>query len=345
MIAAVMILLLAQGVSPELRQHAEAGLKAKASGDLDGAIREFSRVAELAPELAAAHANLGGALFEKRDYGKAIEPLRRALKLNPDLAGVHQMLGTALLAQGLAGEAIPHLETVKATDLLGIALVEAGRAREAIDHLEVALTQNADDPDLLYYLGQAHAQLSRSLFARLMTGKGARTDQVRGEAAMSAGRSVDAEKHFRAALGARPDLRGVHLALGELYLLNADYAGAEKEFRAESQMAPASAEAAYKLGLCLANLGQPGSAVMEFERALRLRPGMPETALELGKALAATGRAEEAARMLERAVEWEPESALAEAAYLQLNTVYRKLGRGGDAARAMEKLQQLRKRR
>ena len=59
----LILVLLAFQVSPELRQHVDAGLKAKAAGDLDGAIREFQRVVELAPTLAAAHVNLGACLL------------------------------------------------------------------------------------------------------------------------------------------------------------------------------------------------------------------------------------------------------------------------------------------
>ena len=95
MIAALLWMLIAFQVTPELRQHVDAGLKAKAAGDLDTAVREFMRVAELAPDLAAAHVNLGAVYLEKKDSAKAIPPLRKALQLNPDLPGAHGMLGFA----------------------------------------------------------------------------------------------------------------------------------------------------------------------------------------------------------------------------------------------------------
>jgi tetratricopeptide (TPR) repeat protein len=146
---------------PELKQRVEAGLNAKRAGDLDTAIREFKRVAELAPGLAASHVNLGAAYYEKKDYGNAIPPLRKALELNPELPGAHSMLGVALLAQGYAAESIPHLEKGQSDALLGVALLESGREREAMDRLEVALIKQPGDPDLLYYLSQAHARLSK----------------------------------------------------------------------------------------------------------------------------------------------------------------------------------------
>ena len=41
-----------------------------------------------------------------------------------------------------------------------MALLETGRTREAIDKLEDALEKQPDNPDLLYYLSQAHARLT-----------------------------------------------------------------------------------------------------------------------------------------------------------------------------------------
>jgi len=154
--SAAVVVLFALQVTPELKQHVEAGLKAKNAGDLDTAIREFQRVAEIAPELAAAHVNLGAAYLEKKDYAHAIPPLRRALELNPNLSGAHGMLGAALLAQGYAAESTAHLEKAGADDLLGVALLESGRAREAVDKLETAILKRPNDPDLLYYLTEAH---------------------------------------------------------------------------------------------------------------------------------------------------------------------------------------------
>src|SRR5438094_9370921 len=103
-------LLLAFQPPSEPKRHVDAGLAAKRAGDLDSAIREFQRVVELAPGLAASHVNLGAVYYEKKDYGHAISSLRKALELNSDLPGVHSMLGVALLAQGYASESIPHLE-------------------------------------------------------------------------------------------------------------------------------------------------------------------------------------------------------------------------------------------
>jgi tetratricopeptide (TPR) repeat protein len=346
MTAAILTLWLAFQVSPDLKQHVEAGLAAKRAGNLDVAIREFQKVAELAPGLAAAHVNLGAAYYDKKDYGHALPPLRKALEINGDLPGAHEMLGGALLAQGFALEAIPHLEKAQADALLAVALLEVGRAREALDKLETLLEKQPDDPDLLYYLGQAHAHLSRQAFDALAAKNpgSARAYQAQGEAALVVGNRESAEKHLRAALEMRPDLRGVHFGLGEIHLGSGDYAAAEREFREEARLNPGSAGVAYKLGVVLLNRGEVRAAIGELQRADTLQPKMPETLLELGKASAAAGDTDAAERLLREVLSLEQDSSLAGAAHFQLAQIYRKLGRGSDADREMKRFQEIRPR-
>ena len=341
---AALLALLAFQITSDLRQHVDAGMKAKAAGDLDVAIREFSIVAKLAPDLAAAQVNLGAVYLQKKDYAGAIPPLRKALELNPDLPGAYGMLGTALLAQGYALEAIPHLEKAQNDDLLGVALLESGRPRDAVDHLETALKSRPDDPDLLYYLGQALGQLSKQALEKLREAnpESARTRQMLGEAMAASGNRDAAEKYFRAALAVRPDLQGLHYALGELFLESGDFEKAESEFRAEAQLAPGSASSAYKLGVALLSRGRLPDAIAELRRANTLQPDMPETLVELGKALSALGDAKSAEPYLKQALAIERDTPLAESAHFQLSQVYRKLGRPSDADRELKLFQELR---
>ena len=348
MIAALVMLMLGfqVQVSPDLKRHVESGLKAKQAGDLDTAIREFKQATVLAPELAAAHVNLGAVYLAKQDYANAIPALRRALELNPDLPGASGMLGTALLAQGYATQAIPYLEKGQIDDLLGVALLEAGRPRDAIDKLEAALERRRDDPDLLYYLGLAHQRLSKIVFDQLANEHpdSIRAHQLLGEANAATGARDVAEREFRAALAQRPTLRGVHYALGELYLGSGEYASAEREFREELRLSPGSAEAASKLGFVLLNRGDVASALEELGRANALQPEVPETLLELGKAHLAAGNLPAAEKLFRQVLAREQTSGLAEAAHFQLSQLYRKQGRQAEAQRETEAFQKLRKR-
>jgi tetratricopeptide (TPR) repeat protein len=334
---AALLLLVAFQVTPELRRHVEAGLKAKASGDLEAATREFRTVADMAPGLAPAWVNLGAVYLARKDYIDAIPALRKALDIKSDLPGAQEMLGSALLAQGFAREAVPHLEKAQADDLLGVALLESGRPRDAVKHLEAALLERPGDPDLLYYLGQAHARLSADAFESIQRNhpRSARSEQLIGEEMRSRGNSQAAEQHFRAALGARPDLRGIHYALGELYVASGDYEKAEVEFRAETQIAPGSAAAAYKLGSVLLNRGRVADAISELKQADVLQPAMLETLLELGRAYNTSGESAAAEKCLKQVIAQEETGSLAQAAHFQLAQAYRKLRRNADAEREL----------
>ena len=247
----------------------------------------------------------------------------------------------------MRAESIPHLEKAQDDALLGVALLESGREREAMDRLEAALLKQPGDPDLLYYLSQAHARLSKQAFQVLAerSPDSPRTRQMLGEARAAEGNRVAAEGHFRAALSLRPDLRGVHFALGEMYLSSGDYEKAEREFREEARLAPGFAPAALKLGVVLMNRGETRAAVAELRRADGLQPDMPETLLELGKATAASGETDTAEKLFRRVLDQEQTSVLAESAHFQLAQILRKQGRASDADREMKLFQEMRKNR
>lgn len=334
----------AQPLPPELVKHAQAGMAAQKQGKHDEAITEFTRVTELAPTLAAGFVNLGNAYLQKGDYVSALKPLRRSLELDSSLVGAHQMLGFALLSAGYAAEAIPHLEKAQAADGLGIALYQSGRAVEAIPHLRAALDQRPSDPDLLYYLGRAAAQVSKQSFDTLQAAHpdAARTQQLNGETQALQRKLPEAEKAYREALRLRPNAPEVHLLLGELFAAAGDWEKAEAEFRAEAAARPGNAEAAYRLGHALLERGKVKEARAELERANGLAPSMPETLYQLGKACSLDGDAAAAEKHWLAQLAVEKESALAAQAHFGLAAIYRKQGKAAQAEAAIREHRRLR---
>lgn len=335
--------LLWQSVSPEVAQHAQAGLEARDQHRWNDAIKEFRKVTELAPGLAAGFVNLGAAYVESKEYGSAIAPLKRALELNPQLAGAEQMLGYALLAQGSAAEAIPHLERAKAQEALGIAQLKTGNFSDAVKNLEAALAKRPNDPDLLYYLGRASGLLSKSTFDTL---EGAYPDSARAHQALgdsyAALRQVpQAEKEYREALRMRPDTPGIHLSLGQLYATASQWPQAETEFAAEAKLQPEDAETAYRLGNALLQGGKLKEAREQLERADRLRPQMPEVLYALGKVASTQGDAAVAEKAWTELVSLEKETPLAGQAHFGLASLYRKQGKTAEAQREMEQYRKL----
>lgn len=334
-----------QAVSPDVVQHAKAGLAAKQQGKLADAIVEFKKVTELAPDLPAGFVNLGAAYMDTKQYGEAIAPLERALQLNPDLPGAEQMLGYALLSEGYAKQAIPHFEKAHAEDGLGIAQLETGNLAAAVTNLEAALVKHPNDPDLLYYLGRASGLLSKDSFDALQSGypDSARAHQALGENYAVLRRVPEAEKEYEQALRLRPDARGIHLALGQLYAAAQQWPKAADQFAAEAKLQPGSAEAAYRLGNALLEEGKIKEARAELARADGLRPDMPETLYALGKAASLDGDPAIAVQAWTKVVALEKTSPLAAQAHFGLAKIYRQQGRTAQAQHEMQEFQKLQK--
>jgi tetratricopeptide (TPR) repeat protein len=332
-----------QTVAPEAVRHAQAGIEAQKAGRLDDAIQEFQKVTELAPDLAPAFVNLGSAYMNAGKYAEAVAPLKRALELNQDLPGAHQMLGISLLSQGYAQEAIPHLERAGAQDLLGIAQLKAGKFPEAVANLEAALAKHPNDPDLLYYLGQASGLLSKNTFDTLLSGvpDSARSHQSLGDNYAAQRRVAEAEKEYREALRLRPNLPGAHLSLGLVYTTASQWAKAEQEFRAEAKTQPGDAETAYRLGFALLQEGKVDEARHELQRADRLRPDMPEVIYTLGKAASLSSDTAGAEQAWRRVIALESNSSLAAQAHFGLSALYRKQGKVSEAEREMSEYKKL----
>lgn len=337
------LLLLLQTASSPALEHLHAGVEAEKSGQLDAAVAEFRQAAELDPKLAAAFADLGGVLIEKRDYAAAIPPLKRALELSPNLEGAHRLLGYALLAQGYATDAIPHLEKAQADDVLGIALLEAGKWQEASVVLHKALVKNPNDPDLLYYYGRVSGLLSKQVFDEL---EARFPDSARAHEMMAQDyavlRDVPAAEHeFLEALRLRPQTAGLHLELGELYARAQDWNKAEEQFRLETGLQPGSAEAQYRLGEALLQLGKASEARVALVRSDQLRPEMPETLYMLGKAAVQDNDNVLAQKCWTHVLKLEDDTPLAAQAHFGLATIYRKEGKAADADREMEQFRKL----
>jgi tetratricopeptide (TPR) repeat protein len=330
-----------QAAAPEPAAQAkvllQSGIDAENRHDIDHALVEFRKAAELDPSSSEILMRLGDAYMKKHDATDAIPPLKRAAELSPDSVPIQQLLGYALLAQGYAAEAIPHLEIARDAGALGIAQLESDEPAKAIANLQSALANDPDNPDLLFYLSRAEtaagSQSTDSLLAAFPNS--ARAHQTRGQGYHQMKMIPEAVKEYEQAIAIRPDLPGLHLELGEIYAGRAEWAQAEEQFRAETKLQPGSAEAAFRLGDALLQEGQMKEAADELRRSDSLRPNMPETLYAMGRALAAAD-ASAAEQALTSVVKIEQNTSLAAQADLLLATIHRKQGKSALASREME---------
>lgn len=329
-------------ISPEATELLQSGTNAENKGDLDEAIADFRKAAELSPSSSVALLKLGDVYMKKQDYGAAIPPLKRAAELSPDSLPVHQLLGFALLSQGYAAEAIPHLEIAHELAALGIAQLQVDQPGEAVTNLKDALAKSPDDPDLVYYLARAAAALSSECNEKLLTRfpQTARGLQALGQNYYSARMFPEAAKEYEEATTLRPDLPGLRLELGEIYAASSQWPQAEAQFRGETKLQPGNAEAAYRLGDALLQQGKMKEATEQLRRSDSLHPDMPETLYALGRALLMS-EPDAAERALARVISIEKQSPLAGQAYLQLATSHRRRGKNELAAHDMEEYKRI----
>jgi len=88
-----------------VRRDFDAGLRLLEAGDAERAVERLLEVTEAAPNIAAAHIDLGIAYGQLEDWERAEASLRRALELNPRHPVAHNELGMALRHQGRFREA------------------------------------------------------------------------------------------------------------------------------------------------------------------------------------------------------------------------------------------------
>jgi tetratricopeptide (TPR) repeat protein len=327
----------APAVPPVAASLLQSGVQAENSNDLDSAIGAFRKAADLAPSSAIVFFRLGDAYMRKGDYVDAIPPLKHAAELNPDAPAIQQSLGFALLAAGYASEAIPHFARINEVGALSIAQLQSGSPADAVANLRAALAKTPNDPDLLFYLGRASAQLSSQSLDNLLSSfpDSPRAHQAKGQSFFQQKMYAEAEKEYQQALALRPDLPGLRLELGQIYEAQSDWPKAEKEFRHEAETQPGNGEAAYRLGDVLLQEGKMKEAAEELQRSNTIRPDMADTLYSLGRATAASDPTT-AERALIRVTELEKQTSLAAQAYLALAGVHRKLGKSEQASRDMQ---------
>jgi tetratricopeptide (TPR) repeat protein len=315
----------------------QSGVDAENRSDIDQALVEFRKAAELDPSSSEVLLRLGDAYMKKHDAAEAIPPLKRAAELSPNSIPIHQLLGYALLAQGYAAEAIPHLEIAHDPGALGIAQLENDEPAKAMLNLRSAVESDPDNPDLLFYMSHAATATASQSTDKLLAAfpNSARAHQTRGQGYFQRKMIPEAVKEYEQAIAIRPDLPGLHLELGEIYSGRAEWPQAEEQFRAEAKLQPGSAETAFRLGDALVQEGKMKEAADELRRSDSLHPNMPETLYAMGRALASSD-ATAAEQALISVLKIEQDTSLAAQADLLLASIHRKQGKSELATREME---------
>ncbi|MCA1575040.1 MAG: tetratricopeptide repeat protein [Acidobacteria bacterium] len=320
--------------SRSARQHAQAAQQAQREGDFATAIREFTILSRLLPDVAEVHSNLGVAYYFHKQRGEALAAFEKALQLKPNLISALIFSGIANYELSKPAPATKLLERAvelsPADPLAQIWLAHSyaaqSRFREAVEHFLAASEHSPNDVDIWYGLGQAYMELGRQEVERLteIAPKGSRILQLAGDLWLLRAASDNALALYQEALKRRPGLTEVQQIVAQLLGRQGKSQPMEvspsppvpavsptpedlhylaaTQFRERARRAferiPALGANSYRAHQVLAESlqaqGRADEALAEYRAALNLKPDLAGIHREIGDLLMGEGRVTEA---------------------------------------------------
>lgn len=275
------------------------------------ALQALRRAAELLPNDAEAHGNLGAALHDQERWAEALMSLGKALAIHPDDAQLLIDAADATRALGRANEAVALYERamrinprgIEAHNNLGNTFMELGKLDDAVSCYRRALEVAPQQAQIHCNLGNALRRLGHLEQALASSRRALALDQNLGVAHNTEGLILAALGHREQAVASYR--RALALNAHDLETLNS-------------------------LGNLLRDLGEYSEAVSLYALAAELDPGRAESHSNLGNALLELRRIDEAVASFEQALALQPESTLA---HVSLATALRLQHRADDAER------------
>lgn len=251
------------------------------------AMAELRRAAELLPEDADVHNNLGNALRNAGRFEAAQASYRRALEINPDFADAYNNLGNVLK--------------------------DLGRLDDALVSYRHALELNPQFADAhnnlgsaLKYLGQFDAAQASYHKALELNPNFAAAYNNLGDALTCIGDLDGALANCRRALELAPGYAAAHYNLGNALREAGQFDEALSSYGKALEIRPDYAEAYTNQGNVLKDLGRLDEAAASYRRALEINPCFAEAHNNLGNALKDLGHVDEAMASYRLALKFNP---------------------------------------
>jgi tetratricopeptide (TPR) repeat protein len=151
--------------------HEMSGEIMESMKNYDGAVLEYKKAVEMAPQQAGAHFKLGNAYWYLGEWDAAIKEFQSELVNDPQNCAAQGQIGNILIAQRMNFEeglsavdkalAICPNQTQARIDR-GRALLKLNRGEEAVKDLQAAEQATPDDPTIHFFLAQGYRALGRS---------------------------------------------------------------------------------------------------------------------------------------------------------------------------------------
>jgi tetratricopeptide (TPR) repeat protein len=149
-----------------------------------------------------------------------------------------------------------------------------------------------------------------------------------GRASIAAGQYDHALEIFQAILAENPTIAGAYVGIGDVYVIQENWARAEPAYARAVRIDPRSFDAQFGHGLALQMLDRFDEALRAYHHALTIRPESPQANLNIALTYMHLDEPTRALTFAEKAVEADPASGPAHA---NLGAIYEELGRTVDA--------------
>ena len=273
------------------------------------ALPALRKAAEVLPQDAEAHANLGSELRAGGEWDAALESLRRSLALEPRNADVLIEAADIERARGRARAAVELYQRALQLDPrrpdahnnLGNAFLELGQPEPAVRCYRQALAIRPDDAQVLCNLANGLRQL---------------------------GMLEEALDCSRRAIALTPRLAMAHNNLGLLLAARGQRPEAVVSYREALRLNPRYVEALNNLGNALREQGELREAAACYREAVQLDPSRPDSHCNLGYALLELRRVADAAASFRSALALKADNV---SAHLGLAAALRVQGLAADA--------------
>ncbi len=260
-------------------------------GDYAVALKAYSALAVLRPELPGVRTGLGMALAGIGRLHDALDCFDQAVRMAPRDAGARADQGLALTGLRRYAEAQDALQAalaldpghVHALDSLGTVLQETGHLEDALASHEAALARSPDyapahlnRDGVLQALGRFEQALEANDRALALAPDHPVVHHSRATALQALGRYGEALESYGAAISLSP---GDAVALGNRAVLRdqmGDHAGALADFGAALAIAPSDPELRFNASLCRLRSGDFPAGWRDFESRWQIGAMRPE---------------------------------------------------------------------
>src|SRR6266566_1760230 len=324
--------------APVVRAQSDVGTlleqarAAEKTGDYQAAERVYFQALALAPDNLETLKRLGVLQQTELKFPESIESFKRVLAHEPQYSEVNFFLGVSYFGENDLNRAIRSFELELGTlkphprcrYYLALALQAAGQIDESISQLNRTVAENPKDADALYQLARVYKNASIQAIEKLkaLDQDSFQLHALMGEVYADDERYAEAIKEYQAALAKRPDVTGIHYAIGVAYWVQHQLDAAKKEFIDELKENPTDALTNLYLGGIAVHEERFAEANGYLSVAERGQSSMPQVHVLLGKCYRGENNPEKAKFEFLAAIQADPTAA--QPHYL-LAQVYREL--------------------